>query len=37
MFSEEQRRPLDILTIGLGELIIRLQEKGMKKIYIGVA
>ena len=36
MFSEEQRRPLDILTIGLGELIIRLQEKGMKKIYIGV-
>lgn len=36
MFSKEQRRPLDILTIGLGELILQLQVGGIKKIYIGV-
>lgn len=36
MISEEQRQPLDILTIGLGELILHLQEIGLKKIYIGV-
>lgn len=36
MFSEEQRRPLDILTVGLGELILYLQENGIRKIYIGV-
>ena len=36
MFSAEQRQPLDILTVGLGELILHLQTIGMKKIYVGV-
>lgn len=36
MFSEEQRKPLDILTVGLGKLILHLQAIGIKKIYIGV-
>ncbi|MBM7711122.1 glycerate kinase [Enterococcus xiangfangensis] len=36
MFSEEQRQPLDIMTVGLGELILQLQAAGIQKIYIGV-
>ncbi|MBO0453217.1 glycerate kinase [Candidatus Enterococcus murrayae] len=36
MFSEEQRRPLDFLTVGLGELVLQLQTMGIKKIYIGI-
>lgn len=36
MFSEEQQAPLTISTVGLGELVLKLQQTGIKKIYIGV-
>lgn len=36
MFTIDQQDPLNISTVGLGELVLKLQDLGIKKIYIGV-